>query len=260
MIHCGFNTFPVKVTSDIDPLRSLFHTPLPSILDTNKRSFLASKNTDSGTFKIESVAHSFSSDCENELMLEKKHAIKKQTILIVADVDSLVFIEVTRAAVVKKISIPGAKGLNDVALDKRGNVFVTDSKTKKIHMIGIAKLDVETYVEGLEEPNGITVSDKTIYFVDGDGFYKLDKDKEKILIAKGLEGSPDGIEQIDDETFLVSCISGMIWQIKLNGEKKLLIDTTKDSIGAADIGYDKKNKILYVPTFWKNVVTAYQMK
>jgi len=183
-----------------------------------------------------------------------------QTILIVADIDSLVFIEITRAALVKKISIPEAKGLNDVAIDKRGNIFVTDSKTKKIYMIGIAKLNVETYIEGLDEPNGICVGDKTIYFVDGDGFYKLDKDKEKILIAKGLEGSPDGIEQIDDETFLVSCISGMIWQIKLNGEKKLLIDTTKDSIGAADIGYDKKNKILYVPTFWKNVVTAYQMK
>ena len=183
-----------------------------------------------------------------------------QTILIVADIDSLVFIEITRAALVKKISIPEAKGLNDVAIDKRGNIFVTDSKTKKIYMIGIAKLNVEKYVEGLDEPNGICVGDKTIYFVDGDGFYKLGKDKEKILIAKGLEGSPDGIEQIDDETFLVSCLSGMIWQIKLNGEKKLLIDTTKDSIGAADIGYDKKNKILYVPTFWKNVVTAYQMK
>ena len=183
-----------------------------------------------------------------------------QTILIVADIDSLVFIEITRAALVKKISIPEAKGLNDVAIDKRGNIFVTDSKTKKIYMIGIAKLNVETYVEGLDEPNGICVGDKTIYFVDGDGFYKLGKDKEKILIAKGLEGSPDGIEQIDDETFLVSCLSGMIWQIKLNGEKKLLIDTTKDSIGAADIGYDKKNKILYVPTFWKNFVTAYQMK
>jgi sugar lactone lactonase YvrE len=183
-----------------------------------------------------------------------------QTILIVADVDSLVFIEVTRAAVVKKISIPGAKGLNDVAMDKRGNIFVTDSKAKKIYMIGITKLGVETYVEGLDDPNGICVVDKTIYFIDGDGFYKLGKDKEKILIAKGLEGSPDGIEQIDDETFLVSCWAGMIWQIKLNGEKKLLIDTSKDSINAADIGFDKKNKVVFVPTFWKNFVSAYQLK
>lgn len=183
-----------------------------------------------------------------------------QTILLIADVDSLVFIETTRAAIVKKIYIPDAKGLNDVAIDKRGNIYVSDSKTKKIHMIGFAKLDISTYVDGLGEPNGIFFVDKTLYFVDGDGFYKLGKDKEKILIAKGLEGSPDGIEQIDDETFLVSCLSGMIWQIKLNGEKKLLIDTSKDSINAADIGFDKKNKVVFVPTFWKNYVAAYQLK
>jgi sugar lactone lactonase YvrE len=182
-----------------------------------------------------------------------------QTILLVADVDSLVFIETTRAAVVKKIYIQDAKALNDVAIDKRGNIYVSDSKTKKIHMIGSAKLDLSIYLDGLEEPNGICFVDKTLYFVDGDGFYKLGKDKEKILIAKGLDGNPDGVEQVDDETFLVSCWSGMIWQIKLNGEKKLLIDTSKDSINAADIGFDKKNKIVFVPAFWKNYVTAYKL-
>jgi len=182
-----------------------------------------------------------------------------QTILLVADVDSLVFIETTRAAVVKKIYIPDAKGLNDVAIDKRGNIYVSDSKAKKIHMIGSTKLDLSIYFDGLEEPNGICFVDKTLYFVDGDGFYKLGKDKEKILIANGLDGNPEGVEQVDDETFLVSCLSGLVWQIKLNGEKKLLIDTTKEFINAADIGFDKKNKIVFVPAFWKNYVTAYKL-
>jgi hypothetical protein len=51
----------------------------------------------------------------------------------------------------------------------------------------------------------------------------------------------------------------MIWQIKLNGEKILLIDTRTESINAADIGFDKKNKIVFVPAFWKNYVTAYKL-
>ncbi len=183
-----------------------------------------------------------------------------QTILLVADVDSLVFIETTRAAVVKKIYIPDAKGLNDVAIDKRGNIYVSDSKTKRIHMIGSTKLDISIYLDGLEEPNGICFVDKTLYFVDGDGFYKLGKNNEKALIANGLDGTPDGIEAIDEETFLVSCWSGEVWLIKVNGEKKLLLDTKKEMINAADIGFNKKAGILYVPTFWKNQVVAYQIK
>jgi len=48
--------------------------------------------------------------------------------------------------------------------------------------------------------------------------------------------------------------------VKINGEKKLLLDTRKEGINTADIGYDKKNKIVYVPTFWKNHVVAYQLQ
>jgi hypothetical protein len=48
--------------------------------------------------------------------------------------------------------------------------------------------------------------------------------------------------------------------VKTNGEKKLLLDTQKQGMNTADIGYDKKNKIVYVPTFWKNHVVAYQLQ
>lgn len=183
-----------------------------------------------------------------------------QDFLIVADVDSVVLIETTKAAIVKKIHIVGAKELNDVTLDKRGNIYVSDSKTNKIHMIGLIKLDVSDYLDGLSSPNGITFIDKTFYFTDGDGLYRLGKNKEKQLIANGFQGYPDGIEAIDDETILLSCWSGEIWLVRTNGEKKLLLDTKQEMVNAADIGYNKKSNILYVPTFWKNQVVAYQFK
>ena len=72
------------------------------------------------------------------------------------------------------------------------------------------------------------------------------------------------INSKDENTFIVSCWAGAVWLIKLNGdsmgEKKLLLDTRNEGINSADIGFDKKNKILYVPTFWKNNVVAYQLK
>ena len=182
-----------------------------------------------------------------------------QDFLLVADVDSVVIIEPTRAQIVKKIHIEGAQALNDLTVDKRGNIYVSDSKTKKIHMIDGLKLDVSLYVDGLKGPNGVLFVDRTLYYVDAGGFYKVAKDKQKILIVDGLEGGTDGIEQIDEENFLVSCWSGTIYHVNLKGEKKLLIDTRSGQINAADIGYDKKKKIVYVPTFYKNTVMAYQL-
>jgi sugar lactone lactonase YvrE len=182
-----------------------------------------------------------------------------QDFLIVADVDSVVIIEPLRAQILKKIFVEGAQALNDITSDKRGNIYVSDSKTKKIHKIDGAKLNVTLYLDSLKGPNGVLFVDRTLYYVDAGGFYKLGKDKQKILIVDGLEGGTDGIEQIDEENFLVSCWSGTLWHINLKGEKKLLLDTRSAQINAADIGYDKEKKIVYVPTFWKNSVVAYQL-
>lgn len=192
------------------------------------------------------------------------HAPKGMTMfgdfLVVADVDSVVVIEVTKAQIVKKIYVDGAKALNDVTSDKRGNMYVSDSKTKKIHYIDVTKLEVSLFAEGLNGPNGLHYVDKTLFFTDAGGLYKFGKEKEKILIADGMEGGTDGIEQVDENTFLVSCWAGSIWLVKTNGEKKLLLDSRKEAMNTADIGFDKKNKIVYVPTFWKNNVVAYQLQ
>jgi hypothetical protein len=40
----------------------------------------------------------------------------------------------------------------------------------------------------------------------------------------------------------------------------MLLDTREQKVNSADIGYDAKNKIVYVPTFFRNSVVAYQLK
>jgi hypothetical protein len=39
-----------------------------------------------------------------------------------------------------------------------------------------------------------------------------------------------------------------------------LLDSREEKKNSADIGFDAKNKIVYVPTFWRNTVVAYQVK
>jgi len=181
-----------------------------------------------------------------------------QDFLIVADVDSVVIIDVTRGQVIKKIFVEGAKALNDLVCDKRGNMYVTDSKENKVFFIDAVKLKPELYLEGLTGVNGVTLFEKTLYIVDAGTLYRIGKDKEKIKIADGMEGRTDGVEAIDENTFIVSCWEGAIWWVKSNGEKKLLWDAKKEGYNTADIGIDKKTQTLYVPTFWRNTVRAFK--
>ncbi|NBO57802.1 MAG: ATP/GTP-binding protein, partial [Chitinophagia bacterium] len=118
--------------------------------------------------------------------------------LMVADVDSVVIIDVFKGKIIKKVYVEGAQGLNDITTDKLGNIFVSDTKSKKIFYIGLYKGDVKIYLEGLNAPNGLYFTDHTLHFVDAGSFYKLGKGKEKILIADGMTADTDGIEQIDD--------------------------------------------------------------
>jgi sugar lactone lactonase YvrE len=183
-----------------------------------------------------------------------------QDFLIVADVDSVAIIDVLKGVVVKKVFVEGAQALNDITSDKRGNMYVSDSKNKKIFYIDAMKLEPKLFLDGLNGPNGVCYSDRTFYFLDAGSLYRLGKDKEKILIASGMEGNTDGLEQLDENSFIVSCWAGVVWHVKMNGEKTQLLDTRALGINAADIGIDKKTGTIYVPAFWKNYISAYQIK
>ena len=181
-----------------------------------------------------------------------------QDFLIVADVDSVVIIDVVKGQVIKKIFVEGAKALNDVVCNKRGDMYVTDSKENKVFMVDAMKLTPELYLEGLSGVNGITYADKTLYIVDAGGLFRIGKNKEKIKVADGMDGRTDGVEMIDENNFIVSCWEGAVWHVKSNGEKKLLWDAKKEVYNTADIGIDRKTQTLYVPTFWRNTVRAYK--
>ena len=178
--------------------------------------------------------------------------------LFVADLDRVVAIDINKGAIVQTIPIDGAQGLNDITVDKKGIVYVSDSKTKKVHRIENGTATV--WVENLQGPNGVLSYGGDLYVLDNGGLYKVQKDKSLTKIADGMEGGTDGVENVKDKDFIVSCWAGSIWYVKADGSKEHLLDTRDKNINSADIGYDNKNRIVYVPTFWKNSVVAYQLK
>jgi DNA-binding beta-propeller fold protein YncE len=178
--------------------------------------------------------------------------------LYVADITEIVVIDIANAKIIQKIPIANAQRLNDIAIDKKGTIYVSDSKTQKIHQIkkGVATV----LLDSLNYPNGLYISNNGLYFLDDGSLYRMEKNKKNTLISKGMEGGTDGIEKVGNEGFLVSCWEGAIWFVDTKGNKELLLDSRNQKINSADIGYDPKNRIVFVPNFWKNKVVAYRLQ
>jgi len=179
--------------------------------------------------------------------------------LYVADIDRVVVIDVAKGAIVETIPVAGSERLNDITIDKSGTVFVSDSKAGKVYSISKGK--VSLWLENLKGPNGLLAHGNDFYVLDQGTMYKVGKDKALTKITEGMEGGTDGIEHVQGSEFLVSCWGGVIHYVDAkSGQRQQLIDTRPQNRNTADIGYDAKNRIVYVPTFFTNTVVAYQLK
>jgi sugar lactone lactonase YvrE len=178
--------------------------------------------------------------------------------LYVADLSSVVAIEIASGKIASTMTIENAQGLNDVTVDKNGVLYVSDSKGKKVYRIENGKAQV--YLENLRGPNGVLVYGNDFYLLDAGGMYKVGADKVLTKITEGMDGGTDGIENVTGNDFIVSCWAGAIWYVHADGTKDLLLDTRQEKKNTADIGYDGKTRMVYVPTFWKNSVVAYELK
>ena len=68
--------------------------------------------------------------------------------LYVADISRVVIIDITSGKISNKIEIEGAKFLNDITVDKKGTVYISDTGTGKIHILKNNK--AELYFESSE--------------------------------------------------------------------------------------------------------------
>lgn len=178
--------------------------------------------------------------------------------LYVADIDHVVIVDIKKGEIVEKIAVEGAQGLNDISIDSKGVLYVSDSRTKKVHQLVKGKASI--VLENLKGPNGILAHDDKLYVLDQGAMYLVGKDKSMTMIVDGMEGGTDGLVHIKGNEFIVSAWSGAIWYISGTGKKELMLDTREQKINTADLGYNAKKKILYVPTFWHNTVVAYSIK
>ena len=77
------------------------------------------------------------------------------------------------------------------------------------------------------------------------------------VMATGING--DGIEYSGiQDYYIVTEWEGRMHVIG-NDTIQTVLDTSKEEINSADIGYNPNKKIIYVPTFFDNRVVAYTL-
>jgi len=177
--------------------------------------------------------------------------------LYVADIDKLVEIDIEKGSITAKYDAPGAVFLNDVTSCMNGMIFVSDTRTAKIHVLNEGKFTVWMEGKPLETPNGL-MAEKGKLLVGDKNIYEVDIQTKKTTLLIEDAGGVDGLVKNNDGDFVFSNWPGKIF-IHKNGKTIKLLDTTAQELNTADIDYDLKHDLILVPTFFDNHIVAYKI-
>lgn len=183
-------------------------------------------------------------------------AVYKNT-LYVADLTAVVSIDLPTGKVKHKLEIEKAVFLNDLTVDNKGTLYVSDTRTNKIYQIKDNRYKL--FLENVDSANGLKWMNKSLFVLAGTELWKIDKKKQVTVIARGFEKVGDGLEPIGNGEFIATCWAGIIYRVKKDGSIEKLQDV-QGKMNTADLGYNPTDKIIYIPTFNQNSVIAYQLK
>jgi hypothetical protein len=179
-------------------------------------------------------------------------------LLYTAETSGVAVIDVNKPLIVKRIPVDSAVMLNDLVVDSKGILYVSDTRTGKVYRIEGDKPAL--YLENMPGANGLLSVNTDLYVLTATSVQKVDANKVVTKIADGFESGLDGIVMVAENEFVISNYKGILYYLKADGTKQLLLDTRANGIMSNDIGYDSKTKILFVPSFNKNCVIAYKVK
>jgi len=160
--------------------------------------------------------------------------------------------------VLPPFEVEGAQQLNDMATDDK-SPFVSDTATGKVHRLDPAGRKI---IKGPPGVNGITFLGPKMFAVSWDlhEVYELDPTGKEEPRPFGLAShfvNLDGIEVLDDGTFIVSDFTGN--KICSISPDRKTVTKLLDVESPADIGLDRRNGILYIPQFMKDKVVMLKL-
>jgi hypothetical protein len=180
--------------------------------------------------------------------------------LYVSDVTDLVEIEINERKITNRFEGAGSIFLNDVAVSGDSSVFVSDMKTQSVYRFKNGVFAKWLTSDALANVNGLTVVGDTLFAGVSNAILSITLPDAVVSVWASGTGGIDGLEWDGIGSFVFSDWQGHTYKISKGGKPVLLLDTTSENVGAADIGFNKQKRIVYIPTFFDNRVTAYEIK
>lgn len=176
--------------------------------------------------------------------------------LYVTNITELLAINLADGQIVNRYPVKGAEFLNDVAVVDN-KVYFSDMNTGKLHVLENGQ--VTTLTENHESLNGLAAYDGKLYGLDAKGLHQFSLDGKEHVTLNGEVTGGDGLIVIDENTFVASRWKGEIWMIK-DGLATKMLDSKDQDIQTADIAYIPGEKLVLVPRFFSNKVSAYRLE
>jgi hypothetical protein len=177
--------------------------------------------------------------------------------LFITDEDRVLEIEAPSGKILKEYKNSLSKDLNDVTVASNGKVYVTDSGSDCMFIVGKDSLEVFIQSKQVEGMNGI-YSEGHLLFLGSDGkLLSIDTQTKSISVLASNVGYLDGLLKIGKDTFVTSNWGGTILLIVIGKKPKKLLESKTH---AADLEYIPSKHLLIVPTFTENKLVAYKLK
>lgn len=177
-------------------------------------------------------------------------------LLYVTDIDRLVEIDVKTGNIVADYPVEQAQFLNDIAVDDKGRVYVSDMMDTKVYRLHDGEFKVWIDDPLLTSPNGLWADSKDLY-IGCKKIVKADLKKGSLELVSDKTGSIDGLEGTKEGGFLFSDWSGNMHYMSPGLEIMHIFNSADMNINAADIEFIPSRNLILVPTFFDNRVMAY---
>jgi hypothetical protein len=179
--------------------------------------------------------------------------------LFVTDIDEIVEIDIGKSKIVNHYPVKSSVFLNDLDIDRQGNIYFTDSGTGILYRMKDGKIESLLKNTTLNKCNGLCCDNDYLFVGTADGILKIQPQSDSISVVASDTGPVDGLKCVISNVLIYSDWQGKVFIMDKDGSKKCIIDTSPDKINAADIEYIPSMGMLCVPTFFNNRVVAYQI-
>ena len=177
--------------------------------------------------------------------------------LFVTNITEVVEIDQENGKILKRYMPENASFLNDIAIDQKGNVYITDTKAACVFKISNGKAGVWKSGDDFQGTNGLFYKNNFLYVGTKNGILKINLESNAVEKAVDNSGSIDGLYLSTSNKFIFSDWTGHVYTAEPGKKPELLLDITPDKMNAADFGVVPEKNLIIIPTFLDNRVVCF---